>query len=411
MLDLTFGEQVKIILSRKGMTIKELAELIEDRTGKKMSRQNLTQRLGRDNFQEQDMRMIAEILECPFQLSILADSESVERASHVETVEPTEKELTKLARAKERKERREEMKEAATVAEPVEEVVEEPVVEEPVEEVVEEPVVEEPVEEVAEEPVVEEPVEEVAEEPVAEEPVQYEEEPVQYEEEPVQYEEEPVQYEEEPVQYEEEPVQYEEEPVQYEEEPVQYEEEPVQYEEEPVQYEEEPVQYEEAPVQEEEPVAEETPVVVAEPEHKEEKKAKGGWRSVFQRRPKKEESVAYEAPVQEEEPVEEEEEQVLVNTPTPENVEHMHESYQNAVEEMIQHSEEEDLEKGEMNPYTGREFESNTVRSIPNQIGFVEVYDRSQHKWERMTEWAFLGLQDDLKARLGSEYKEPIYLD
>ena len=54
MLELTFGEQVKIILSRKGMTIKELAEKIEKQTGKKMSRQNLTQRLGRDNFQEQD---------------------------------------------------------------------------------------------------------------------------------------------------------------------------------------------------------------------------------------------------------------------------------------------------------------------------------------------------------------------
>ena len=36
------------------MTIKELAEEIEARMGK-MSRQNLTQRLGRDNFQEQDM--------------------------------------------------------------------------------------------------------------------------------------------------------------------------------------------------------------------------------------------------------------------------------------------------------------------------------------------------------------------
>ena len=67
MLDLTFGEQVKIVLSRKGMTIKELAEIIEAETGKKMSRQNLTQRLGRDNFQEQDMRMIAKILDCPFQ--------------------------------------------------------------------------------------------------------------------------------------------------------------------------------------------------------------------------------------------------------------------------------------------------------------------------------------------------------
>ena len=64
MISLTFGEQVKIVLSRKDMTIKELAEEIEARTGKKMSRQNLTQRLGRDNFQEQDMRMIAKILEC-----------------------------------------------------------------------------------------------------------------------------------------------------------------------------------------------------------------------------------------------------------------------------------------------------------------------------------------------------------
>ena len=78
MLDLTFGEQVKIILSRKGMTIKELAEMIEERTGKKMSRQNLTQRLGRDNFQEQDMRMIAEILDCPFQLNILGDARQPE---------------------------------------------------------------------------------------------------------------------------------------------------------------------------------------------------------------------------------------------------------------------------------------------------------------------------------------------
>ena len=61
MQDLTFGEQVKIILSRKDMTIKELAKKIEGRTGKKMSRQNLTQRLGRDNFQERDMRMMRQI--------------------------------------------------------------------------------------------------------------------------------------------------------------------------------------------------------------------------------------------------------------------------------------------------------------------------------------------------------------
>ncbi len=82
---LSFGEQVKIILSRKGMTIKELAELIEDTTGKKMSRQNLTQRLGRDNFQEKDMRMIAKILGCPFQLSIFpVENEAGEKAEPME---------------------------------------------------------------------------------------------------------------------------------------------------------------------------------------------------------------------------------------------------------------------------------------------------------------------------------------
>ena len=64
---LTFGEQVKIVLSRKGMTIKELAEQIEERTGKKMSRQNLTQRLGRDNFQEQDIKAIADALNCDYE--------------------------------------------------------------------------------------------------------------------------------------------------------------------------------------------------------------------------------------------------------------------------------------------------------------------------------------------------------
>lgn len=73
MINLTFGEQVKIILSRKGMTIKQLAEEVEKYTGKPMSRQNMTQRLGRDNFQEQDMRMIAEILGCTFTLSIMEE--------------------------------------------------------------------------------------------------------------------------------------------------------------------------------------------------------------------------------------------------------------------------------------------------------------------------------------------------
>ena len=189
MLNLTFGEQVKIVLSRKGMTIKELAEQIEERTGKKMSRQNLTQRLGRDNFQEQDMRMIAEILGCSFQLSILASLEA-ERASVIEEKLPTEKELGKLAAKKEMKMLREEKKQEKEMMQVEESVEAEAVAEEPVgaEAVAEEPVeaemsAEEPAEAemVVEEPaeaemVVEEPaeVETVAEEPVEAAPVKAE---------------------------------------------------------------------------------------------------------------------------------------------------------------------------------------------------------------------------------------------
>ena len=94
MINLTFGEQVKIVLKRKGMTIKELAECVEKETGKPMSRQNMTQRLGRDNFQEQDMRMIAEILGCSFTLNILDSIESnVEKVEEVIVDEVSERAL------------------------------------------------------------------------------------------------------------------------------------------------------------------------------------------------------------------------------------------------------------------------------------------------------------------------------
>ena len=99
MISLTFGEQVKVILSRKGMTIKQLAELVEEHTGKPMSRQNMTQRLGRDNFQEQDMRMIAEILGCKFSLSIIAEEEDDSSEDTKETAPNTD---DAEAKAKER---------------------------------------------------------------------------------------------------------------------------------------------------------------------------------------------------------------------------------------------------------------------------------------------------------------------
>ena len=246
MLDLTFGEQVKIILRRKGMTIKELAELIEAQTGKKMSRQNLTQRLGRDNFQEQDMRQIAEILGCRFQLSIMEESVSADKNFKEEEQNIEIDTVNDLGAD-------------VTVGEVIDNFdVEENIVVEQVfdEEVLEEVYVEAPVEEVEAETVVSN------EEPVYEEPVY-----------------------------------------------------------------EEPA-YEEAAY--EEPVYEEP---------------------------------AYEEPV------------------------------------------------GDVNPYTGREYETNSVRVHPKKIGYVQVYDREEHKWIDMTEWAFLGYQEQKKMLLGKDYDPPIYLD
>ncbi len=190
---LTFGEQVKIVLGRKGMTIKELAEQVEAYTGKNMSRQNMTQRLNRDNFQEQDMRLIAKILGCNFELNILG--------------------------------------------------------------------------------------------------------------------------------------------------------EPQEEKEEPVK-------------------------VVKKPEEKtpEIKELRKG-RVIPKVTPKAEEEKE--------------------ETSTPETQE----------------------ELGDINPYTGKEYASNSVRMHPKRIGYVQVYDRTEHKWTDMTEWAFLGFQERKKALLGKDYVPPVYLD
>ena len=81
-------------------------------------------------------------------------------------------------------------------------------------------------------------------------------------------------------------------------------------------------------------------------------------------------------------------------------------------EPVIKHKDiEEDREAGEINPYTGREYQSNSVRMHPSRIGYVQVYDRAQHGWTDMTEWAFLGYQERKKALMGKDYEPPIYLD
>ena len=53
-MELSTAEKIRILVKRQGMTIKELAEL----TGQ--SRQNLTQKLDRNNFDEKELRLIAE---------------------------------------------------------------------------------------------------------------------------------------------------------------------------------------------------------------------------------------------------------------------------------------------------------------------------------------------------------------
>ena len=226
MLNLTFGEQVKIILSRKGMTIKQLAELVEAHTGKPMSRQNMTQRLGRDNFQEKDMRLIAEILDCKFQLSIL-DVSDVE-----ETI--AERDIT------------------------IGELIEEPVS-----------------------------VEEVEQAPV---------------------------------------------------------EDVVEAEEEKV---------------------------VKEDESEERSLLRKGVRGYYGKT-----NAEEKAPVVVPEPKKEEESGV-----------------------------------GEINPYTGKEYKTDSVRKHPKQIGYVQVYDREKHEWVNMTEWAFLANQERKQRLMGKKYEPPTYLD
>ena len=61
---LTFAEQVRVILRQREMTIEQLA----DKLG--VSRQNLNQKLNRNNFDERTMRSIAIALECDFFVSL-----------------------------------------------------------------------------------------------------------------------------------------------------------------------------------------------------------------------------------------------------------------------------------------------------------------------------------------------------
>lgn len=312
MLELTFGEQVKIVLNRKRMTIKELAGLIEEKTGKKMSRQNLTQRLSRDNFQEQDMRMIAGILECPLQLSILGENVSVPQ-------DVRQKETEKVSAA-----------EASAAAE------EAPVRERDITigELLD---IHERLDAIEEEETVRGNVNESAPDM--------------------------------------------------------------------------PEQLKSSSSVEE---------ILAEVEALEAEGRKGrrsfiseneeksrGWKSYLHRNRREEPSWE----ISEDEGGFEE----IELADADEDMEVYQAGYEADEDLYIANGmymdADEDTELGDVNPYTGKEYKTNSVRMHPDRIGYVQVYDRAEHRWTDMTEWAFLGYQERKKALLGNDYEPPIYLD
>lgn len=59
-MPLTIGEKIKVILGRRNMTLAQLAE----KTGQ--TRQNLSNKMSRDNFSEKEVEGIAAALNCSF---------------------------------------------------------------------------------------------------------------------------------------------------------------------------------------------------------------------------------------------------------------------------------------------------------------------------------------------------------
>ncbi len=68
MMELSTSEKIRIILKRKGWTLAQLAEATNQ------SRQNLSQKLERDNFGEQELRLYAEKMGVKFESYFLLDN-------------------------------------------------------------------------------------------------------------------------------------------------------------------------------------------------------------------------------------------------------------------------------------------------------------------------------------------------
>ena len=66
---LSAGEKIKIVMKRRGMNLGDLAEKTHQ------SRQNLSNKMTRDNFSEKEIKEIAEVLDCDYEASfVMRDS-------------------------------------------------------------------------------------------------------------------------------------------------------------------------------------------------------------------------------------------------------------------------------------------------------------------------------------------------
>lgn len=64
-MNLTIGEKIKIILNRRNMTLTQLAEKTNQ------SRQNISNKMTRDNFNEKEIKEIAKALNCTFEATFV----------------------------------------------------------------------------------------------------------------------------------------------------------------------------------------------------------------------------------------------------------------------------------------------------------------------------------------------------
>ena len=64
-MGLTASEKIKVILKRRGMTMGELAEKTHQ------TRQNLSNKMSRDNFPEKELKSIADALGCDYEMNFI----------------------------------------------------------------------------------------------------------------------------------------------------------------------------------------------------------------------------------------------------------------------------------------------------------------------------------------------------